>query len=82
VIAEWLRRRIDLNMVHMQILFGGASCRSYKNCKILRRIISDHGVEMISGKTKVANSLSYLVCLEKYTSRLMNPELIGRIQSR
>lgn len=81
-IEEWLSKRIDLNTVHMEIMFGGSSERNYRNCKILRRMINDLGVEMVSGKTKVENSVSYLACLEKYTSRLINSKLIGRIQSR
>ena len=82
MIKGWIRSRIDINREHLKIIFGGNSQAHYENCRVLRQMIDEFGLEMIGEETKVENSLSYLVCLEKYLFRLGNPELTGRIQSR
>lgn len=81
-VGEWLSRRIDLNLTHLKLLLGGNSKRNFENCRVLNHMIAQYGLAMTTNSTKVAHSLSYLVCLEKYTSRLGNQKLIERVQSR
>jgi hypothetical protein len=47
MIKDWLKSRIDLNRKHLEILFGTGSSDKLENCKVLREIISNEGLEMI-----------------------------------
>jgi hypothetical protein len=82
-IDEGHRDHLSLaNLIH---LFGpGATAnetiRNFINSRIFYRFLSERALELVYGNKKIAKPLSYLICLEKLTSRLGNPDLTLKIQ--
>ena len=85
---KWMddKNRDKINLDSLKTLFGESEdeevCkRNYLNSKLLFRFLKDNGLRMVEGR-KVTKSLSYLMCLEKYTARLGNPRIADRLQYR
>ena len=77
--------RDNLSRAHLIELFGPAisqrlQIRNFINAKIFYKYLSQNALELVYGNKKVEDAISYLVCLEKWTARLANPELALKVQ--
>lgn len=82
-VLGWHRNGFDLNLWHLNDLFGEEEPNSnYANRLVLREMLSSRDLEMIGDRTKVVNILTYLICIHQYMFRLGNGELTGRVQSK
>ena len=52
----------------------------YLNSKLLFQLISDKSHELIFSGGKCNQVLNHLISMEKYSGRLCNPKLVGRVE--
>lgn len=82
------KRGINFNTYTLVDLFGvmhrdtpEVRARNRSNARILRRILTEEGLEIIL-KGKALHKMTYLFGFEKYACRLAHGKLSGRIQAK
>ena len=56
------------------------SRENYLNSKMLYELISKKSVDLIFKGNKCNQVLNHLISIEKYSARLCNPKLVGRVE--
>ena len=74
-----------LNLAHLTSFFGVTAQeslvrRNYENAKVFYRFLSLKSHELLMSNRKIEKPLSYFICLEKFISRLANPQLVYKLQ--
>lgn len=77
-----VRKKFRIEDLHECFGSSEASRRrnSYLNSKLFFMLISSDALEIVMERSKCSSVLNHLISIEKYSARLANPQLTGRIE--